>query len=114
MNFKKWTEAEIEAYRSDAGGWTREALAEIGVNWPPIKGWRRRLLNGEDPNTESLDGTFARLDDAQQWAVRVPCATRELRPGLPVTVRRKDGTRALVHIGSILRQGSNFATCSFY
>ena len=37
------TEAEIEAGRSPAGGWTRAQLAEWGVPWPPPKGWRRRL-----------------------------------------------------------------------
>lgn len=29
--------------RSQYGGWTREALAAMGVPWPPKKGWRSEL-----------------------------------------------------------------------
>lgn len=38
------TEDEIEAGKSQRGGWTRAQLAEWGVPWPPPKGWRARLL----------------------------------------------------------------------
>lgn len=37
------TPDEIEAARTQAGGWTRAQLAEWGVPWPPPKGWRRAL-----------------------------------------------------------------------
>jgi hypothetical protein len=37
------TDAEIEAARTPAGGWTREQLAAWGVPWPPPKGWRKNL-----------------------------------------------------------------------
>jgi hypothetical protein len=39
---------EIEAGRSQAGGYTRAQLAKWGVPWPPPAGWRRALLRGED------------------------------------------------------------------
>lgn len=39
------TEAEIEAARTPAGGWTRETLAAGGVPWPPPKGWRKQLAS---------------------------------------------------------------------
>lgn len=39
---------EIEAARTPAGGWARETLAEWGVPWPPPKGWKKRLLEGDD------------------------------------------------------------------
>ena len=39
---------EIEARRSTKGGYTRDALAEMGVPWPPPKGWKKRLLAGLD------------------------------------------------------------------
>jgi hypothetical protein len=42
------TQAEIEAARTPAGGWTREQLAAWGVPWPPPKGWRRRLAGLAD------------------------------------------------------------------
>jgi hypothetical protein len=35
--------AYIESLRTANGGWTREALASIGVPWPPPKGWKKEL-----------------------------------------------------------------------
>lgn len=43
---RKLTEAEIEAGRSLAGGFTRAQLAEWGVPWPPPKGWKDALIAG--------------------------------------------------------------------
>ncbi len=37
------TASEIEAARTENGGWTRKTLESWGVTWPPQKGWRRRL-----------------------------------------------------------------------
>jgi hypothetical protein len=34
----------IDALRTPAGGFTRRALASIGVPWPPPKGWRQNLI----------------------------------------------------------------------
>ncbi|NKS00469.1 hypothetical protein GTA09_21515 [Rhodococcus hoagii] len=42
---KRPTEAEIEAARTPAGGWTRETLAAWGVPWPPPKGWRKQFAS---------------------------------------------------------------------
>jgi hypothetical protein len=39
-----------EMFRTPAGGWTKKQLAEWGVRWPPMRGWRRRLALGLDPN----------------------------------------------------------------
>lgn len=41
----KVTAEEIEAAKTDAGGWTREKLAEWGVPWPPPKGWKKTLIS---------------------------------------------------------------------
>jgi hypothetical protein len=41
---------EIESKRTTAGGWTRKQLAEWGVKWPPKRGWKVALENGEDLN----------------------------------------------------------------
>jgi len=38
---------EIEAAKTEQGGWTRETLAAWGVKWPPPKGWKKALLKGE-------------------------------------------------------------------
>lgn len=34
---------EIEAARTENGGWTRAQLAKWGVPWPPPKGWKKKL-----------------------------------------------------------------------
>lgn len=43
--------ARIEAMETEGGGFTREALAELGVPWPPPKGWKKKLIReaGEKP-----------------------------------------------------------------
>ena len=41
------SKAEIEAGRSEAGGFSRATLAKWGVPWPPPKGWRKALLGGK-------------------------------------------------------------------
>jgi hypothetical protein len=42
----KITDAEIEAAKSPRGGFTRKTLAAWGVPWPPVKGWRKALIEG--------------------------------------------------------------------
>ena len=34
---------EIEAARTERGGWTRETLVKWGISWPPPKGWKKKL-----------------------------------------------------------------------
>jgi hypothetical protein len=34
---------EIEARRTERGGWNRETLAAWGIPWPPPQGWREKL-----------------------------------------------------------------------
>lgn len=36
--------SEIEASKTPKGGWTKQQLAAWGVEWPPVKGWKRRLI----------------------------------------------------------------------
>lgn len=50
-SFKKYEPEEIEAHRTARGGFTKEGLSSMGVSWPPFRGWRKRLLRGENPNT---------------------------------------------------------------
>lgn len=40
----KITVEEIERAKTSKGGWTKEQLAQWGVQWPPPKGWKKHLL----------------------------------------------------------------------
>ena len=51
---KKYTKEEIERHLTAAGGYRRNSLEALGVQWPPKKGWKERLLRGEDPNQGSM------------------------------------------------------------
>lgn len=42
----KITEYEIESKKTAKGGWTKKQLAEWGIAWPPVKGWKTALING--------------------------------------------------------------------
>lgn len=41
----KVTIEEIEAKKTKNGGWTKDTLAEWGIPWPPVKGWKQRLID---------------------------------------------------------------------
>lgn len=43
----KPTREEIEEAQTENGGWTREKLAEWGIDWPPQKGWKDELIGSE-------------------------------------------------------------------
>jgi 5-methylcytosine-specific restriction endonuclease McrA len=43
----RYTEAEIEALKTPAGGWKRKTLEKLGVPWPPPKGWKKALIAGD-------------------------------------------------------------------
>ena len=50
MEKKIVTEEEIEAAKTEKGGWTKSTLAGWGVQWPPQKGWKAELIkNGSTP-----------------------------------------------------------------
>ena len=44
----------IELGQSNEGGWNRAQLQVVGVDWPPIKGWKDRLC-GEEFTQEQLN-----------------------------------------------------------
>ncbi len=57
---------EIEAKKTERGGWTRETLEGWGISWPPIKGWKQSLISGErlipkDPPQSHPDSIEAAL-----------------------------------------------------
>lgn len=75
MTRLRLTEQEIDAARTEAGGWTRKTLAGWGVSWPPRRGWKRKLLGlkvpdrqhvaapigGDESNPDGLEGKLLHL-----------------------------------------------------
>lgn len=49
----KITQELIESGQSGNGGWTREQLELIGVQWPPKHGWRQRVQGMEIPEADA-------------------------------------------------------------
>lgn len=45
----KLTKEYIESKRTSNGGYTKKQLLEWGVTWPPLKGWKKKLLNRKTP-----------------------------------------------------------------
>lgn len=43
MNYEEMLN-KIESLKTVNGGWTRESLKSLGVEWPPRKGWKAELL----------------------------------------------------------------------
>lgn len=43
----------IDSLRTPVGGFTKRALASIGVPWPPPKGWRQNLIRENALATKS-------------------------------------------------------------
>lgn len=52
------TNTLIEAGKSDSGAWSRKQLGLIGVPWPPLRGWRSRIV-GEEITQEDADKFIA-------------------------------------------------------
>lgn len=44
----KITKEEIESQMTANGGYTKATLAMWGVPFPPPKGWKRKLIEGDD------------------------------------------------------------------
>lgn len=48
------TADQINAAKTERGGWTKETLAGWGIPWPPPRGWKEKLMDGfesvGDPN----------------------------------------------------------------
>ena len=55
----KLSAEEIDAGRSAKGGFTKETLAGWGVSWPPLAGWRQRLIAGDPVQQPGVDGVSA-------------------------------------------------------
>lgn len=42
------------AGQSGAGGWNKRQLALLGVDWPPVKGWKHRIIGTEIPDEDAM------------------------------------------------------------
>ena len=63
MDKVKITTEIIELGQSNEGGWNQAQLQVVGVDWPPIKGWKDRL-NGMEFTQAELDQFLALRGDA--------------------------------------------------
>ncbi len=59
LMFVTLTPEHFEAASSNLGGWTGEQLKLLGVEWPPPKGWKARLIGARVPG--SVVAAFIRL-----------------------------------------------------
>jgi hypothetical protein len=73
----KLTEEEIEAGRSQAGGYTKAQLARWGVPWPPPKGWKEALLAGTPMEREVQPSAVRPTMDANDLLRQVVLAVVE-------------------------------------
>lgn len=60
----------IDALKSGNGGWSRDALALVGVKWPPKAGWKKKAVGRK---IKCLQGS---LDTALEHAERFKASAR--------------------------------------
>ena len=36
----------INSLKTEKSGWTKDSLKYLGVDWPPVKGWKERIIGG--------------------------------------------------------------------
>ena len=48
---RRVSQEEIQKQTTPDGGFTKQTLAEWGVPWPPPKGWRKRLISFQSPDS---------------------------------------------------------------
>jgi len=49
---------EVEKSQTEKGGWSSETLANWGIEWPPRKGWRKKLREAWEQEQKSKSMTF--------------------------------------------------------
>lgn len=47
---QRWRRQVIEKGKSKKGGYTRKQLAEWGIAWPPLAGWKEHLIQNGFPS----------------------------------------------------------------
>ncbi len=78
---RKITAEEIEAAKSEKGGWTKKILEKWDVPWPPPMGWKESLINGTPLNEQNFKSEALRSrykgDDAGKLLHKVVMAVIE-------------------------------------
>lgn len=83
------TEDEILAGASAKGGFTRAQLAAWGVDWPPVRGWKRRLLRRAQEQAQQAAA-------APSGELGAPGHIQHLREALMDALDRAEAAEALV------------------
>lgn len=60
----------LAAGESQRRGWSKAQLAAVGVEWPPLKGWKSRIVGLEISDDNAA--IFAALKDAHLRIIRTP------------------------------------------
>lgn len=53
------TKDEIDAAKTDKGGWTKDQLEKWDVPWPPHKGWRQQIIKSGEQFQPEPEGETA-------------------------------------------------------
>jgi hypothetical protein len=62
------THAFVEAGRSINGGWTKEQLAILGIDFPPVKGWKKKVCGRKQVIPRDQAERFLSLKDSGRRA----------------------------------------------
>ena len=66
----KLTNAMIDQGKTENGAWTRAQLALLGIEWPPVRGWKGGII-GMEVTVELLD-KFYKAVHIRAQKVRAP------------------------------------------
>ena len=91
----KRTEKELDALKTPRGGYDAKTLKMLGVPWPPPKGWRQALLNG-DPIPENFTN-----------------AGKKLVPLADFIARNEVKNAAGSHVHTCHKEGCAYPACGF-
>lgn len=64
----------LEQGQSKAGGWSREQLRLLGVNWPPKRGWPAKIVGSEITDAEAA--RFLELNGAHLKSAKIDHARK--------------------------------------
>ena len=104
------TEALIECGKSINGGWSTEQMAILGVDWPPAKRWKERVVG--NTITDEDASKFVALKDAHMMAHKREPARERVRAecrscGAPIFWGRTAATQSLMPLDWLASANGN-------